>query len=76
MTGPTSQSDHILDPSLDTNIMAPLEHNTLNATLTGVETGCMTHYRGIPYATIKERFTEPVLKGEWAGENVDCTRFG
>ena len=37
--------------------------------------GQLTHYRGIPYATIKERFAKPQLK-KFQTDNSDLTKFG
>lgn len=56
--------------------MPELEHDTLNATLVGVELGPCTQYRGIQYGIVSERFAEPTLLNDWHGERVDCQSWG
>ncbi|KAF2154730.1 carboxylesterase [Myriangium duriaei CBS 260.36] len=56
--------------------MATLNHLTLNGRFIGVESEYMYHFRGIPYGTVTQRFTNPVMKSTFDGEEVDCTRYG
>lgn len=61
--------------------MAPvLNHPTLKAELHGTETTsngvAVTHYRGIPYGKITQRFRKSELVDDWKNEKLDCTKFG
>lgn len=54
---------------------ASLEHNTLGATLRGLEFGDVWQFRGLQYATISERFAAPGPPTALSG-SVDCTSYG
>ncbi|KAH8811611.1 carboxylesterase [Xylogone sp. PMI_703] len=57
-----------------------LVHPTLKAELHGTESSSngigVTHYRGIPYGKIPQRFRKSELVDDWKNEKLDCTKFG
>jgi hypothetical protein len=58
-----------------------LNHSSLHALLEGTEELCpngirLSHFRGIPYATIPRRFVKAQLVDDWQGEKLECSRFG
>ncbi|GKU07312.1 carboxylesterase [Fusarium langsethiae] len=54
---------------------ATLKHLSLQTTLTGVETGGVTQFRGIPYGHIPLRFAAAEKINDYPRE-LDCTAFG
>ncbi|RFU32849.1 hypothetical protein B7463_g3521, partial [Scytalidium lignicola] len=57
-----------------------LTHPTLKAELHGTESTSngipVTHYRGIPYGKIAQRFRKSELVDDWNNEKLDCSKFG
>ncbi|XEV03042.1 hypothetical protein FSHL1_008329 [Fusarium sambucinum] len=56
-------------------IMATLKHHSLRTTLTGVETGGVTQFRGITYGHIPQRFAAAEKIHDYPAE-LNCTTFG
>ncbi|KAK5076647.1 hypothetical protein LTR64_005875 [Lithohypha guttulata] len=69
-----------LEPKLEQlNISDSTQHD-LRSKLKGVVdtryNGQVVHFRGIPYATIPQRFCKPEIIKDFPGKNVDYTKLG
>lgn len=53
-----------------------LDHPTIGKVVGNGESGDVTKYLGVQYATLTDRFSPPQMKQYAQGEDVDATRNG
>lgn len=60
----------------DKTVMTTIHSEKLNGTFEGTETDGVLEWKNIQYATITKRYDVPIVKTDYQGKVVDCTKDG